>query len=324
MSDLGERLLKTISDNFRHGIETDKKLRQIANRVRDGTSYTDASDYAVRLGELLSDALNDGTDRLAFMTEDVAREILEPLLNYDHSLVCEAVNSVQSNMYKSIGVGLKPSIPELDSNRIQGLAKKISGYSEFSDARWLINEPIINYSEAIVDQAIRDNAKKASKAGLEAKIVRKAEPSGIKTRKIGKRSYNYVVPCKWCSSLAGTYEYKSAPDDVYKRHAFCRCSVTFVSGKKKQDVWSKATWTGDDANAQREAIQKKQEELTAKRELEMKKREYFRWEIEKIKSELGVSDRRASYLRTVFYNDIQKYGLENVLMLMKTADRARA
>ena len=324
MSDFGQKLLANISDDFRHRIETDKKLRQIANRVRDGTSYVETSDFAVRLGELLSESLNGGTDGLAFMSEEVAREILEPLLEYDHSLVCEAIKSVQTNINAESGVRLMASIPELDTNRITGLVDKVSGYTTFDEARWLLNEPIVNYSQAIVDQAIRDNAKRASKAGLETKIVRKAEKPGIKSRKIGKRTYNYVVPCKWCANLAGTYDYKSAPDEIYRRHAFCRCEVTFINGKKRQDVWSKAEWTGDDAEAQRTAIQKKQKELSAKRELEMKKREYFRWEIEKIKSELGVSDRRASYLRTVFYNDIQKYGLENVLLMMKTADRARA
>lgn len=321
MSDFGQRLLGNISYDFIERIQTDRKLRQIANRVRDGTSYGDASEYAVRLGELLSEALNGGTHGLAFMSEEVARELLEPLLSYDHAMISDVIQEVQSNMNAEVGVGLTVRLPELDTNRIDGLVEKIAGYESFDEARWLIDEPIVNFSQSVIDQAIRDNAEIASKAGLRAKIVRKAEPAGTKTRKIGKRSYTYQIPCRWCASLAGTYDYKSAPEEVYHRHAFCRCSVTYMNGKERQDVWTKAKWTGDDAKAAQEAIQAKTEELTRKREADARRRANTISEIDQIQTALGFSKRGASIFRTVNLQRIRRYGLDRVIEAAKT-DRA--
>ena len=48
--------------------------------------------------------------------------------------------------------------------------------------------------------------------------------------------------CKWCADLEGEYDYDLAPDDIYRRHEFCRCTVTYISEKKSQNVWSKRTW----------------------------------------------------------------------------------
>ena len=51
----------------------------------------------------------------------------------------------------------------------------------------MLREPIINFTQAIVDDAVRANADFQSKAGLNPKIVRTS------TRKC----------CAWCNSLAG-------------------------------------------------------------------------------------------------------------------------
>ena len=42
--------------------------------------------------------------------------------------------------------------------------------------------------------------------------------------------------------MAGRYEYGEEPDDVYRRHDNCGCTVTFENGRKRQDVWSKREW----------------------------------------------------------------------------------
>lgn len=78
---------------------------------------------------------------------------------------------------------------------------------------------------------------------MEPKIVRKAE-SGA---------------CKWCRALEGTYLYKdvkSTGSDVYRRHEFCRCIVTYENGKKRQDVWSKTEWQVEEEKAVKERIKK--------------------------------------------------------------------
>ncbi len=307
MSEFGQALLDGISRRFAQNVANDRKIRTIAKRIRDGTSYEDAQQYAERLGELLSDAMKSETGNLSYMSREVAGEVLNPLLSQDHDLICEAIDTVQTNMNEEAGVGLNPVIPELDTNRIEGLADKISSYEHFEDARWLIDEPLINFSEAVVAQAIRDNAKKSSEAGLEARISRKAEPSGVKSRKIGKKTYEYKVPCKWCRGLEGSWEYGDEPDDVFRRHAFCRCIVTFKNGKA-QDVWSKREWTKYDAKAKQEQIEDMERRVA---------KDHLKVDLRKVTSTLTVRESGARKILQDYSSEISKNGLPAVLDKLK-------
>lgn len=304
MSDFGQALLQSISQRFNENIRKDKKIREIAKRVQNSTEYLDASEYASRLGELLSEAINEETGELAYMSEEVASELLYPLLSGDHDMACEAIQAVQQNMYDELGAGLNVALPELDTNRINGLVGKISGYTSFEDARWLVNEPIVNFSMAVVDQAIRDNAKRASSVGLTAKLVRKAEPSGVKSRKIGRKTYSYRVPCRWCSNLTGTWKYENAPADIYRRHAFCRCTVTYHLGGTAESVWSKKMWSEDDANARREQIQEAEQRAVEDR---------TRMDVRKVVSSLRVNHQQARRILIDYHDDIARDGLEAVM-----------
>lgn len=315
MSDFGQTLLANISKRFGTNIRNDRKLRQIANRVRDGTDYQIASEYAERLGELLSEAINDETGTLSYMSEEVAREVLYPLLREDHDLACEAVQAIQQNMYSEIGVGLNPVLPELDTGRIEGLVDKISGYTEFEEARWLVDEPIQNFSMSVVDQAVRDNAKKSEDVGLAPRIIRKAEPHGVKSRKIGRKSYSYQVPCKWCNALEGEWEYGDEPQDAYRRHAFCRCQVTYKVGKRSQDVWSKAIWNADDADGRRQAIldvEKQRQDREQAKEIARKEKAKA---LTEISEGLGVNAKTALKIYNAFENEITSHGLEKILKM---------
>ena len=304
MSDFGQALLSSVSKRFNANLRADKKIRQLARKVRDSTDYNDASQYASRLGELLSEAMNAETVDLSFMSEEVARELLFPLLEGDYDLVCEAVEAVQKNMYSSLETGLKVALPELDTNRIEGLVKKIASYDTFEEARWLIDEPIVNYSMSVVDQGMRDNAKKASGVGFTAKIVREPEPFGLKSRKIGRKTYTYRVPCKWCSGLAGKWDYEDAPDDVYKRHAFCRCTVTYTIDGSRQDVYSKRMWSESDASAKVQQI-REAEQMVAE--------DYTRLNVRKIVSSLTVNERGARKILSDYGDEIARDGLATVV-----------
>lgn len=304
MSDFGQTLLSSVSKRFNANLRADKKIRQLARKVRDSTDYNDASQYASRLGELLSEAMNAETVDLSFMSEEVARELLFPLLEGDYDLVCEAVKAVQKNMYSSLETGLNVALPELDTNRIEGLVKKIASYDTFEEARWLIDEPIVNYSMSVVDQGMRDNAKKASGVGFTAKIVREPEPFGLKSRKIGRKTYTYRVPCKWCSGLAGKWDYEDAPDDVYKRHAFCRCTVTYTIDGSRQDVYSKRMWSESDASAKAQQVREAEQRVAE---------DYTRLNVRKIVSSLTVNERGARKILSDYGDEIARDGLATVV-----------
>ena len=106
------------------------------------------------------------------------------------------------------------------------IVNRISSEEDFESIKWLLDDPIINFSQSIVDDGIKANAEFHAKAGLQPKITRRVSGHA----------------CEWCSRLAGTYEYDEAPKEVYQRHERCRCTVDYNPGNgRKQDVWSK-TW----------------------------------------------------------------------------------
>lgn len=272
MSEFGQDLLGKVGRDFENKLKKDRKLKRLAKRIRDGTSYDDASEYSVRLGELLSESLLDNTETLSFMSEEVASEVLYPMLTTDHDLLTEVVNTVQTNMNEADGLGLSALLPDLDTNRIDGLISKISSYEAFTDARWLLAEPIVNYSQAVIDEGMRKNAEASARLGLKAVIRRKTAPTEysrgakiVRSKKGKTYSYPYSryvsmyrFPCDYCSGLAGTYDYdKIASGDrtIYRRHEHCRCTLTFERGRERQYVWWKQEWTDGDAEGQRRAYQ---------------------------------------------------------------------
>ena len=320
MTELGAELLAKASESFANRIASDRKLKRILAKIRDGTSYFDADEYAVRLGELLSESLNGSTESLAFMSEEVARELLEPLLTQDHDLIAEAIRQIQSNMNLENGVGLQPLLPDLDLDRIDRFAKKVASGATLDEIRWMFGEPIINYSQSVVDEGIKKNARATSKIGLKAYIIREAEASGTKTIKRGNKSYRYSVPCRWCRDLAGKWEYGTEDKDVYRRHESCRCKVTYVNGNNQQDVWSKAEWTADQSADRQKFINDavaKQEEEKAKAQERKKQR---RMNVSKVASALGYSDRGASIWLNQNKAYIEKNGLEYMIDYQRNLD----
>lgn len=225
-------LNEKIQTSFQLNMMRDRRIAQISKRIRDGTAtFVDGHDYAERLGESLSKALisnlneeNLPDGRLYY---NIAKRTVTPALQNNYELTNEAAEQIQSIIDSRLGIGLKSIKADFPESRIKGLIDKMTteGIS-LEDALIWLGEPIINNSEAFFDDFIDSNAKFRTEAGLKATITRIAEANC----------------CPWCDSLAGTYEYGSAPDDIYRRHQYCRCTVTYQTGKKSQNVWSKSQW----------------------------------------------------------------------------------
>ena len=76
---------------------------------------------------------------------------------------------------------------------------------------------------AFADDCMQKNAAFRSKAGFMTCIERRDHPGC----------------CERYSRQAGRYEYPAVPKDVYRRHDNCKCTVTYRTDGKPQDVWSK-------------------------------------------------------------------------------------
>lgn len=195
----------------------EKRLKKLNIKA---TSYEDVNDYAVALGEILTTVFN------IHITEnpgEIIEQILNDRLKENHRLITDFGRMVQDILNKQAKIGLVAQIPEVNQNRIDGLISRLIE-GDFEDNKWLLGSPIVNFSQAVVDDMVRKNAEFHFHSGMSPKIVRK---------ETGKC-------CKWCKNLAGSYRYPGVPKDVYRRHQNCNCVVEYYPGKgKKQNVWSK-------------------------------------------------------------------------------------
>lgn len=235
--DIAPILNEQIQTSFKDYCLKDRRISQISKRIRDGTAdFVDAHDYAERLGENLSRALVNNLTAETLPNErlyyNIATRTITPCLEENYNLVNEVAADIQQIVDNGTGIGLGSVKADFPKERIQGLIDKMTSEDPLINmvVVWL-KEPIINNSEAFVDDYIKENAKFRSEVGLKTQIIRRAD-SGA---------------CEWCRALAGSFDYDDMPqhikDNIYRRHEFCRCTVTYVSEKTSQNVWTKRTWT---------------------------------------------------------------------------------
>ena len=225
-------LNEKIQSSFKANCLKDRRLTQISKRIRDGTAnFKDAHDYAEHLGENLSSALvrNLTADTLpnGKLYYNIAQRTVVPSLEENYNLVNDISKDIQAIMDKKAKIGLSSVKADFPLERVNGLIDKMTSDDIILEQaiKWL-QEPIVNNSEAFFDDYVKANAEFRTNVGLKATITRSVA-AGC---------------CKWCEELAGVYDYDDAPDEIYARHEFCRCTVTYQSKKTSQNVWSKKTW----------------------------------------------------------------------------------
>ena len=229
--DVAPALLKAIQEDFARRVRNDATIARITSRIKDNSAKLgEIHTYAQHLGEALSaslvgqlteEALPDG--RLYW---NIASRTITPMLENNYRLTNEAARTVQKYIDEASGIGLNAVSGKLPAARIKGLVDQAVAQDTFEAMQTWLKEPVVNASEAFFDDFIKANAEFRGRSGLSPKIIRTVA-GGC---------------CDWCADVAGTYDYGSEPKDVYRRHQYCRCIVTFESGRQRQNVWSKEIW----------------------------------------------------------------------------------
>ncbi len=231
--DMTPELLAELQKRFQRSVERDPELRRLTRRAAEGKAeLAEVHDYAQRLGELLSDSLLRvlTADRLpdGELFRSVAEGAIIPMLKQNYRLTNDMAKAVQRYLDEAAGISLNPVDGEYPEDRVRGIAEKAAGEETLDGAKKWLGEPVVNCTESFFDGFVKANAEFRADAGLSPKIVRTMAGSC----------------CDWCAGLAGTYDYEQVRrgSDVFRRHRFCRCTVTFINGGKRQNVWTKKTW----------------------------------------------------------------------------------
>ena len=305
-SEYGLEILNKVQKEYARLFANDKEAQRLLKAIEKSTSYEDANQYAIRLGELLSKSLKKyvNSGELSYISQELAEDILRPTLTTNYELVAMASQQIQKNQNKASKIGLQPQVAEIDQSRITGIINKVSSYDTMDQGEWLLGEPIVNYSQAVVDYSEKANMDAYTKVGMEPTITRVAEYGA----------------CKWCQALEGTYAYsdvKAGGSDVYRRHENCRCLVTYENGSKRQDVWSKAEWESDEESARTVAIRDLEERKEKEAEQKAKDRVFRLNATQEMVDSLGFSPKGASIAFNTYRKEIDELGLDQVISLMQ-------
>lgn len=243
MDDIVPALLESIQSQFDERTYNSAKLKKSLQALKSNkATYIDVNDFAIEVGEILTDVL--GANITAEILPDgkmyfnIADRILNSTLKKNHELISGFAMDVQTQLNHEAGLKLKGQFPELNQDKIDGLVNRLSSEDDFNNIKWILNEPIVNFTQSIVDDAIKVNVDFHAKAGLNPTITRTVR---------GKA-------CDWCKNLAGTYKYGTEPSEVYQRHDRCRCTVEYNPKDSRgiQDSHSKK-WRGTDKDVKIEA-----------------------------------------------------------------------
>ncbi len=244
-ADIVPELLDKIKQDFAAAVSADEKIQKFLKKIRDGTANMDeASLFARNLGDTLADVLKKNITQGALpdgkLYYNIADRTIRPMLEENHKLANEAAREVQAILDAADGINLNAMAGTFPQERVDALIGALSEDGiEWEEVARRMDEPIRNISQSFFDEFVKENAAFRHKAGLKETIVRKLAGGA----------------CKWCKNLAGTYSYPDeVPDDIYRRHDNCRCTVTFRSGKGQKDVWSKKEWSMKDDLEQRRHI----------------------------------------------------------------------
>lgn len=224
----------TVREEVQQRIEQDPELIRLRKKIESGKAiYADTAAYSNRAGKLLGEVFSH---RLPEIPLEERVPLCVELLHDRYIDINAAVDTAQRFMDEALGIHIAPQHAPFDSERghqigssLRDLSKPVETLQRRSRAA------TETATKAIHDDRMKAESKFRHRAGLDCRITRVAV-NGC---------------CPWCSKVAGRYRYGEEPDDIYRRHDNCDCTVTFENGRKRQDVWSKREWEvpGKDAGA---------------------------------------------------------------------------
>lgn len=231
MADKASELLALIQAEFEKIIENGIP-EKYAEAIKGGTAdFKLAANYCDTVGESCSKALREYINGKYLtadeFTKDVAEALIVPLLGETHKLSSKYCAEVMQVLNEKAGIGLAVQRTKFYKNTARKLAEDASTVASLKgmdSTENTLGDSVVLFARAVADRTIDVNAAFHAGAGYRPRIRRRAESKC----------------CKWCSDLAGAWDYENRPDDVFSRHENCRCLVEYFPGDgRRQNVHSK-------------------------------------------------------------------------------------
>ena len=223
--DISVELLEKIQATFRKKFGTSQKAQNLLKKTNDGlATYVDANEFSIVTGDLLAEAFAEhlSSDILpnGRLYYNIGQKVIAPMLENNYEIVADNAVAVQETLNELAGIGIKGQRADIQYERIEGIIQRLANELTYDDVAWILKEPVVNFTQAVVDDTIKKNVEFHNEAGLKAKVVRIAEANA----------------CKWCRSLQGEYDYPNVPQDVWRRHQNDKCVITYYPKKGKAQI----------------------------------------------------------------------------------------
>lgn len=241
MEDITPHLIEVVTEEFHKAYHRSSKIQSLLERIKNGTAtYAQAQEYSLEVSRLIGAAYEEHISSAVLpdgrMYYNIAARLIPASLDENYQLVSDYAVEVQKQLNQRSNIGLRAQAAEKNQDRIDGLVDLASNAEQYDDVSGELLSAFENFSQNVVDETIRANVDFQGKAGLNPKIIRKAEHKC----------------CEWCSRLAGEYDYTELgdlddPREVYRRHERCRCTVEYDpgDGKRVNVHTKKLTMTGE-------------------------------------------------------------------------------
>ena len=207
-------------------LSTDPEFRTIVKRINSGrATLIDTERYAQITARTVSKELSGSVLDLADR-EKITAQVLRD--SYDN--INEVCTRVQKAMDEKAGIHIRPQQAAFPGERVEQFVHSLVDPT-VEDA--VIKRRARAGSDTIVksahDDFIRKNATFRNDAGLTCYIIREGSNC-----------------CEWCSSVAGKYKFGTQPDDIFRRHDNCDCTIIYdgqvLRGKQNADGSRSKTW----------------------------------------------------------------------------------
>ena len=194
-------------------LQKHEELWEWIRKLDDGVgTYEEVSKIAEVAGGEIADAL----------ANNYSTELLEAYMSAGHEIISTVGEQAQKNLNDAARIGIRPKTTKYPRAKVKDLAYEIAT-ADPESVPDLISNSVPTLTMAMVDDIVKYNVDFQAEAGLRPVIVRTWS---------GSYPSHDTKHTDWCHDLAGTYEYRKEPRNVYARHTGCRCRVEYFPNKE--------------------------------------------------------------------------------------------
>lgn len=173
--DITPELLNSIQKDFSARVASNGRIKSLLKKLESGeATYVEANKYAIEVGNCLAKTfkvkLSSAVLPNGRMYYNIASEILQNTLSNNHEMVIEYAEGVQNLLNQNNGIGIKAKRPNINQERIDGLIDRVSNEEFYDDIAWILDDPVINFTQNSCTETLKTNAELLSDAGIRSTI----------------------------------------------------------------------------------------------------------------------------------------------------------